>query len=299
MPGGQQIIRNDMTTVTQKQESSEDIDLILLLERALKFFKRFRWVFIIAVLLGIGAAVFLYKSSPKVYKSRMIVHSFVLTNQELIEITDNWSQLLKKKEMTQLSLLFSTPESTLQSLKKIKAEELQQVFTANNPNGFIIDVLVTDNSILDSLQKGMVYAFENSEYIKARLAFKRKNLEELIATTSREIIRLDSTKKIMENILAGKEHTSSSLIMDGSSVNRQLIEMNEKLLAFRETLAFTNAVQVLQSFSKFQKPAGPSLLPRLAICILFFLVLAYIYALIRSVNEQLAIRSGKKNSPTS
>jgi len=285
-----------MNTDAKKPDSqSEDIDLLLLIERSILFFKKFRWLFIIAGLLGISSGVFMYFSLPRVYKSRLIVHSYLLTNQEEIGIADNWNELLKKNEYAALAAIYNCPENILHQLKQIKTEELQKVFTPTNPNGFFIEVIVTDNSILDELQNGIIYGFENSPYIKERFTVRRADLSELIDKTSAEIQKLDSTKKIVENIIGGNGKSSSSLIIDGSSINRQLIEMNEKLLGFRQELKFAKAIQVLQSFSKFRKPIGPKLVVWVVLGLVIFLSLAYIYALYSSVKEKLKTRSPLRN----
>lgn len=280
--------------INGQETPSEDIDLFLLIERSILFFRKYRLVFFAAVLLGLSMGVCFFWIIPKTYKSRMIVHSFLLTNPEEIQIANNWNELLKKKEYTALAATLNCSENTLHKVKRIKAEEIQQVFSQVNPNGFSIDVLVTDNAVLDELQKGLVYGFENSEYIKARLAVKKAALQELIGKTSIEIRKLDSTKKMVENIIGGKEKVSSSLIIDGSSVNRQLIEMNEKLLSFEEGLQFTNAVQVLQGFEKFSQPDGPKLIPWLIIGLLLFLSLGYMYALVSSIKDGLRNRAIKR-----
>jgi S-adenosylmethionine:tRNA-ribosyltransferase-isomerase (queuine synthetase) len=202
-----------------------------------------------------------------------------------------WNALLKSGEDKTLVDLFNTTDNVLQKVKQIKAEEIQKIFSANNPNGFMIDVWVTDISILDQLQKGVLYGFDNSDYVKDRLIAKRTKLQELIGKTSSEIRQLDSTKKIVENIMAGKTTSSSSLIFDGSNISRQLIELTEKLLSYEEELRFTNAVQVLQSFSKFRKPAGPNLYKWLLLGLISGLSVAYLTALFRSVNQKLKTRA--------
>lgn len=286
-----------MSTVEKKQgPQSDDIDLLVLVERSLLFFRKFRWVFIIAIILGISTGIWKYRSLPKVYKSRMIVHSFILSNQEEIGITNNWNELLKKKEYAALTSIFNCKETMLHHLKQIKAEELQKVFTPTNPNGFQIEVTVTNNSVLADVQNGIVYGFENTPFVKERLMVKKENLSELIDITTNEIQKLDSTKKRIENIISGNGKSSSSIIIDGSSFNRQLIEMNEKLLNYKQELKFSNAIQVLQNFSEFSKPTGPRLLVWLFLGLVVFLSLAYIYALISSVNEKLRHRSRSRNS---
>ena len=155
----------------------------------------------------------------------------------------------------------------------------------------MIDVWVTDISILDDLQKGILYGFDNTDYVKERLIAKRNKLHELIDKTSYEIKWLDSTKKMVENIMMGKVTSSSPLIVDGSSISRQLVDINEKLLSYEEELKFTNAVQVLQSFSKFKSPAGPNLYKWLLLGLISGICVAYLIALSRSVNKKLKTRA--------
>lgn len=284
-----------MNEASQKQAvPSEDIDLLLLAERCILFFRRYKWIFIVAILLGLASGFIFYKRIPKTYSSKMLVHSFMLSNPEDIQIVNNWNQLLNRHEYDVLAEMLHCSKNTLVKTKKIKAKELQQVFTATNPNGFTIDALVTDNAVLDDLQKGIVYGFENNEYIKERITVKKNALQELIDKTILEIQKLDSTKQTLENIIGGKGRSSSSLIIDGSSVNRQLIEMNEKLLSFKEQYQFTSAVQVFHGFQKFSRPSGPHLIPWLLIGLFVFLSLAYIYALFSSINAGLK-RRGRLN----
>lgn len=269
----------------------EDIDLFALIERCMLFFRRYRWVFIIAIVLGITSAVYFYRSIPTTYKSRMVVHSFLLTNQEEIQVVNNWNELLMKREYIVLGTALNCSDTILHKVKRIKAQEIQQVFSQLNPNGFIIDAIVTDNAVLDELEKALVFGFENNVYVKKRLDVKKATLRELIGKTGAEILTLDSTKKRMEGIIGGKANSSSSLLVDGSSVNKQLIEMHEKLLGFRESLEFTNAVQVLQGFEKFRQPVGPKLIPWLVIGLGIFLSLAYVFALFHSIRQGLKHRA--------
>lgn len=211
---------------------SEDIDLLLLIERGLLFFRKYVWVFVIATVAGVLLGLYFYRSMPTVYSSRMVVHSFMLTNQEEIQIVGNWRNLLKKKEYAALSQVLGCHPEMLRAVRELKAEEIQKIYTPNNPNGFIIQATVTDNAILPELQSAIVYGFENSEYVKERLIVKKANLKELIDKTSAEIRKLDSTKILMDRILAGNSRPSSSLIIDNSNINRELIDMNEKLLNY-------------------------------------------------------------------
>ncbi len=274
----------------------EDIDILLLIERVIVFFRKYKWVFTVAIVAGLGSGIFIYSTLPKIYKSRLIAHSFLLTNQEEIQIIDNWNELLSKHEYATLSQIFNCREAVLHTLKSIKGDEIQKVFTPTNPNGFLIEVNVTDISLLDELQAAIVYGLENTDYLKARLTLKRTNLKELIDKTTREIEKFDYTKKRLEDILNGDEKISSLSIIDITGLSKQLIEMNEKLINYKQDLQFANAVQVLQGFSKFKQPVGPKLFVWLFLGLVSFLSLAYLYALTSSINEKLKMRAGKSRS---
>ena len=125
--------------------ASDDIDLLILIERVLIFFTRYKWIFIIAIVLGLASGFFMYQNLPKIYRSTMVVHSFVITNQENIRIIENWNNLLRKKEYEELSSTLNCPKNVLTRVKKITAEEIQKVFSVTNPNGFTVAVNVTDN----------------------------------------------------------------------------------------------------------------------------------------------------------
>lgn len=261
----------------------DDIDLVLLSARGFSFLKRYKWIYLTAILVGIAWGTFKYMSSPKLYSSEMIVHSYILTNLEQIGIADNWNELLQKKEYASLASIFNCNTQLLPKVRQIKAEELLKVYAASNPNGFLLSVIVADNDILPELQKGIVYGFENGNYVKEKMEARRAILRELIIKSESEIASLDSTRKVMEHILNGTERPASSLIVDGSSMNRQSIEMNEKLLRFKEELRFTNPIQVLQGFNSFSQPASPNLTKLVMIGALAFFAVSYFLTLFHSL----------------
>ncbi len=150
------------------------------------------------MILGLASGICIIAFSPTFTDRELVMHSFFLTNQENIEIIENWNSLLGKKEYAELSATLNCPANLFPKVKKISAGEIQKVFSVTNPNGFLVEVNVTDNSILDDLQKAIVYGLENTEYVKLRLDSRRASLDELIDKTAAEIIKLDSTKKLLK-----------------------------------------------------------------------------------------------------
>lgn len=280
-----------MNALSSRNRESEDIDLLVLAGRAILFFRNYKWIFLAAMVLGLGFGYLGYLKQPRVYKSRLILHSLTLSNLDFIQVIDNWNHLLRKKETALLASRFKIPENTLHKVKEMKAAEIQKVFTPTNPNGFFIDVMVTDNKVLDPLQAGILTGLENIDFIKKQLAIKKANLVSLISQVEAEVIKLDSTKSRVEEIIKRNDNRSSSLLIDISGLNKQLIEMNEKLLLYRQDLQFQSAVQVLQGFSKFSRPAGPNLIVWLGLGLISFLAIAYIYTIYQSISKKLSTHS--------
>jgi len=277
-------------TYNNSAENSDELDLIVLFEKLVLFLKRFAKVLICFTLIGIITGIALFLSAVRKYPSTLILHSSTLTNLENIQIIGSWKDLFKKQEHQVLSAILDCNPVTLKKIVSISAEEIQKLYVADNPHGFIVKVVVKDPSILDELQKGIIHGLENNEYIKERIAVKRSNLTQLIEKVTGEITKLDSTKLAVENIINNKKNNSSSLMVDVSSINSELINLNEKLLKYKEELKFANAVQLLQKFNKLRKPEsrkGPLLLTVGAIA---GFLLGYIVSLFMYVRKKLIER---------
>ena len=273
-------------------QTRDDIDLLHLLERALGFFRRYRWLLTGGLLIGLLAGFLFYSSIAKTYESKMLVHTNLLTNQEQIQLVRGWNQLLNRGEHETLASILNMERGELGKVKKIRAEEIQQVFTPTNPHGFNILAVVTDTAVLDELQEGILYGFENSPHVKEKLQYNRQALQNLIVKTENEIAELDSLKNSVGRIISGRGQASSSLIIDGAGISKQIIELEEKLIGLKRDLQFTNAVTLLQGFPRFSQPSDPNLLPLLVIGALLFLAIAYVLAIFHSISRKLERRRG-------
>jgi hypothetical protein len=273
-------------------DPTDEIDLLNVLERAFVFFRKYRKAFLIAVIAGIALGCLEYFISGKTYKSRLILHSSYLTNLEEIEIIDYWNELLKRTEYAALSQSLNCDESMLKKVVSIEGSEILKNYSATNPNGFYIDVKVKDNSMLPQLQKVLVYGLNNTEYVKQRLELRKKDLETLIDKVTVEVQKLDSVKKNIEAAITTNEKSSTSYMLNIPSVNREFIDMNEKLLSYYEEVKFNSSgIQVLQSFIPLDTPVSISLKVMILLGVILGLAVAFIYASLNSVKQRLKKRA--------
>jgi preprotein translocase subunit Sss1 len=202
---------------------------------------------------------------------------------------------MKKGERSTLAATLNTDSTTISELSKIDAGQIQKLYTQNNPNGFIVRVLVKDTGVLDELEKGIVHGLESSTYVVERVASRRGNLKAMIEKVKIELSKLDSMKTSIQQMITSRRPGGSSFMLDVSGLNAQWIGLNEKLLALQDELKFVNAVQVLQSFNKISKPESPKLLKTLFFGVLAGGFIGYVIAMIRYLLLKLKARSNERN----
>jgi len=266
---------------------SDDIDLISLLERTYLYFRRFRNIFFIAIIGGILLGCLGYSLSPKIYQSKLILHSSYLTNQEELEIIDYWNQLLERNERKILAPILNCRDELLNNVISLEGVEIQKNYSSTDPNGFYINARVKDNSILPELQTAIIYGLNNTDYVKQKNSEKRENLLELIDKATTEVRKLDSLKNSIENNM-GKN--PASVLFNVESINKDLIDMNEKLVSYKTELRSLSSLQLLQDFIPLNTPVSRSLKTSIAMGLILCLSAAYLFSLLKYIEDRLKKR---------
>ncbi|MGZ3880818.1 MAG: hypothetical protein ACXVBF_05745 [Flavisolibacter sp.] len=233
----------------------DELDLFELFRKGLLFVRTFRLILFTSIIAGLLAGFYLFISSPKEFSTSLIARPWflnqtgLLSNQEEIQIIENWKDLLSKGEKAELGKILNCNTETLEHLRSISAEEILRTYEPNNPNGFLVKVTVTDTSVLQKLQDGIVYGLNNSPYIKEKIEIRKRRDINLISDLKTEIARLDLTRNSIDSMVKTKNSRSSFLLVDISRLNAEWIDLNEKMLGYQEDLKFLSAVQVLENFS--------------------------------------------------
>ena len=252
-----------MKQVKLVQHPSDELDVMALFKNARLFFSHYGKLLLLVAFTGLLAGALRFRFTPNLYSSTLVIQPTLLSDPEQMALIENWSTMLKKRELPVLAQQFHVDVSLLKKVQSIKTEELQKSYAPLNYTAFTLTVLVTDTAVLRPLQKGIEYALDNSEYIKDKLTIKKNNLRALIQTISQEITRLKNMQASIENNLQQQNTNGSRFIVSISDISGQITGLQEKKLNFEETLSFISAVHVLQNFYTPDRPTYPILLKQL------------------------------------
>jgi hypothetical protein len=254
-----------MKQVKLVQHPADELDVVALLKNAFAFFSHYGKLLFIVAFAGMLAGGIRFYTTPNLYSSSLVLKPTLLSDPEQLELINSWSVLLKKRELPVLAREFHVDESLLKKVISIKTEELQKSVSLNNFTAFTLTVLVTDTAILQPLQKGIMYALDNSGYVKDKLETRKNILRTMIQTVQQEMTRLTSMQAAVESSLQQNNTGGSRFLVSVSDISNQLANLQEKKLNYEENLSFTSAVYVLQNFYTPSKPAHPQLIKLLVI----------------------------------
>lgn len=254
-----------MKQVKLIQQPADELDVMAVLKNALSFFSQYGKLLLIVAFAGMLAGGIRFFTTPNLYSSSLVLKPTLLSDPEQLELINSWAALLKKRELPVLAAEFQVEETLLKKVISITTGELQKSIAPNNFTAFTLKVLVTDTAILAPLQKGLLYALDNSEYVKEKLEARKNILRKMIQTVQQEITRLTSIQSAVEASLQQNSTSGSRFMVSVSDISNQLATLQEKKLNYEENLAFASAVYVLQNFYVPSKPAHPQLIKLLGI----------------------------------
>ena len=241
---------------------SDEVDVSMFFRHAFSFFSHYGKLLLVVALVGMLAGALRFWYTPNLYSSTMVLQPTMLSDPEQIALIDNWSALLKKRELAALAQQFHVDADLIKKVQFIKPEELQKSFAPNNYTAFTLTVLVTDTAILQPLQKGIEHALDNGEYIKDRLVARKNILRSMIQTVQQEITHLYNLQAAIETSLP-QNSNGGRFMVSASDISDQITGLQEKKLKYEDSITIASAVHVLQNFYTPSKPTYPQLFKQL------------------------------------
>jgi hypothetical protein len=246
------------------QRKNDEIDLLGLLIKTVRFLRKNFTIIIIFLLLGVGLGVFHYLTSKKVFENKMIVSSNILTESYIKILFENITRHMDDGDYALVSKQLGTSEDIVRKLVSLNIENLRKDAVNDNTERerFFITAEVSDQGILPDLQKSILYYLENNDFVKSHVEQNRKTARQMLAVATKEIADIEAFKV---RIISGEffQSAKGNVMFDPTTVNSKILELTEKKLGYENSLQFSNSVYVIEGFNEFDSQARPKLLKSL------------------------------------
>ncbi len=242
----------------EKQVNNDEIDLVELLVKTVLLIKRNLIQIIVFFSVGTGLGYAYASLAPKVYESKMLVSSEILTESYSERLFENLQNLIKEENYNSVSSALGLNNDEAGAISKIKIESAlkDKPQKEDEKKFFLITVELTDQSILPKLQTGLINYFQQNDFVKLRVDSKKKMYQQIISKINEEIKSLESFKK---DIGDGSffNRTKGDVMFDPTEVNSKIVGLTQEREALEEKLALINSVEVVEGFTEFEKPIWP------------------------------------------
>lgn len=252
------------------QTASDEIDLQEIAINVIRYFSRYyKFIFICAVLGGaFGFGV--YKVSPHVYESKMIVMSDVLTEPYANRLSTTIVRLIREKNDYVLASKLNVSTDVALALQSfdIQSVEIEDPVTKDGEKiihtMLTITVEILDDKMLPVVQEGIMHLLAENEYTKVRTELSRQKYQAVSERIQYEIKGLDSLKRRLfpNKASSGKPDV---MIMDPANIYSQIVALTAKLMESQEALALSENFELVEGFTAFKKPDSPKLSIALAV----------------------------------
>lgn len=242
----------------EKKANKDEIDLVELLVKGVLLVKRNLLSIIIFFIIGSGLGFMYAYITPKVYESNMMLSSGILTESYTKRLVENLNKLISEKNKVELSNRLSLTLMETEELGKFKIEPIKEKSSTeeSDNSAFLITVELQDELLLPKLEKGVVNYLQDNDYVKVRVEHSKNYLKQLIVKVEEEIRSLESFKSSIYN---GKffQSTNGNVMFDPTTVNSKILDLTKEKISLEQTLELANSVQIINSFTKFDKPIWP------------------------------------------
>lgn len=177
--------------------------------------KHFIFLFISGIL-GLSIGYISSKTAKPYYESNLIARSNIVSNSDMINYINRLHYMAKEKDTISLAKVLKLDLLTTGSIQDIQAYwmidenkdgipdkiDYENKFDPDTlkparriDNKFYVNLTVYNNTIIDSIQNGLLYYINSSRHIQNLKNDKKIRIAELIKKTEKELVDLDSLKR--------------------------------------------------------------------------------------------------------
>ena len=248
---------------------TEELNIRKIFSDFIRFILRNNKIITSFTILGIVLVVLFQNLKPAYYETQAICMSGISEYERLEQLEElsqrtavdliNYLQInISNKDYSQLARLLDISKDHAASIKYIEAEQLYQQdmnekFYALNK--FEVRLTVFDNTFIDDIQEGLIFYFNNNQFIKDYHKMYISSNQRLINDIELEInvlssMRVEGAKNSLDlssvNIISGKDEKTISNQIISLAQYREEINTNNSLLKplfFVQDFAKTNKTE--------------------------------------------------------
>jgi uncharacterized protein involved in exopolysaccharide biosynthesis len=242
-------------------ERNGEIDLLELFAKTILLVKKNAKIILLAFIIGTVLGLCYYQFVPKVYESKMILFSDILTLSYSERITESLDQLILEKNTEILSEKLKMSEQDAKQIAKFEIENVKRdkIKDGKENEIFIVTVKVLDKNILLKLQEKIINYLRNNEYVRIRVELKKKYTIEIIKKIEEELLALEQLKIKITNGEFVRGAKGNLVLFDPTTVHSKIVELNKERTLLKNTLETINSIQLVEGFTVFEKPVSPKL----------------------------------------
>jgi len=281
----------------QKQaQGSDEIDLAELLAKIVIGVKNNIKLILGAFILGTIIGLAYYQLVPKIYESRMLISSEILTESYSKNMVSDLNKLIDEKNPGAISSKLQLSENQSNALEEIEIKssiEKSEFIKEQEKNFLTIICQSEDNTIWPDLQQGLINYLESNEFVKTRVEQRKKYITQIIEKIDKELIDLNVLKERIANGQITQSGKDNLVLFDPTTVNSKILELNKEKINLQNSLETVNSIQLVEGFTVFKKQVSPRLSISLAAGASFGLFLVILLLVIKSLQKIVTLSEEK------
>ena len=277
---------------------TEELNLSELFSNFVNFVARNSRILIMIVLITVIGVVAFQKLKPAVYETKAICMSGVaeyerqeqiedLSQRTAIDLVNFLKINIDNEDYQQLSDLLGVDMEIAKSVKDIEAEQLYQQdmdekFYALNK--FEVTLILSNNSSIENVQNGLIYYFENNQYIGNYYVTYKRSCKDLINDINQEIKVLNQLRgETLNNSV--RFGSSNTITGKDRRISNEIITLSHMREEIRTNMNLLKPLIFVQDFAKVNKKEDDILIWAILGSFLGF-VLGLFIALVKEVKTR-------------
>lgn len=188
----------------------------------------------------------------------MVVSSGILTKSYAQTLVENLNRQRRESNIQALKNSLNVSEQTARSINKITIQGISEVEDLKESEKFVITAEVLDPNVFAQLEKGLTHYLENNQFVKVRVENNKRLFTQMLAKIDEEIKDMEVFK---QQIISGSffRNVQGNVSFDPTTVNTKILELTKERITLQNELELVNSVQIIESFTKYERPVRPKL----------------------------------------